>query len=224
VVRTAAHIARHPTQQALTRRNAMAQHSSRRVVGQISLSLDGRFTGPGGDFDMGWVGAHGLSDGAREILTRMTNSATTVLLGRKNYEGFGGHWPTVAKDETADPRDRAFAQWLDGVEKVVFSTTPIEATWQNSRIADTDPATMVSKLRGQEGGEIVVLNSVSIMLALLQAGELDRLSILLCPELVGGGRRMFPDGLAASSWSLTDTSTTETSAIWLVYDRVHEDR
>lgn len=128
--------------------------------------------------------------------------------------------PTVAKDENADPRDRTFAQWLDSAEKVVFSSTLTDAPWENSRIADSDPVGEVKRLREQAGGDIVVLSSSSVIKALLAAGELDRLSITLCPELVGGGSRLFEDGVPASSWSLTDMSTTESGAMCLVYDRV----
>ncbi|HET6686419.1 MAG TPA: hypothetical protein VFH02_07835 [Jiangellaceae bacterium] len=50
------------------------------------------------------------------------------------------------------------------------------------------------------------------------------MSITLCPEVVGGGARLFEDGLAASSWRLIDMSSTETGAISLLYDRVREAR
>jgi dihydrofolate reductase len=83
---------------------------TRTVVGNISLSLDGRINGRDGDYDMSWVAPHAVTEATRDYLTRMTETTTTALLGRKNYEGFGGYWPTVAKDESAEPRDRAFAQ------------------------------------------------------------------------------------------------------------------
>ena len=95
----------------------------RTVVGNISLSLDGRTAGPGGEYDMGWVVPHALTDGARDHMVKITSTATTALLGRKNYQGFASFWPAVAQDEAADPRDRAFARWLNAVDKVVFSTT-----------------------------------------------------------------------------------------------------
>src|SRR6185295_13508563 len=60
-------------------------------------------------------------DGLCYHMVGVTAPATTVLLGRKNYQGFGGYWPTIAGDESADPRDRAFARWLNAVEKIVFS-------------------------------------------------------------------------------------------------------
>lgn len=38
---------------------------TRTVVGDISLSLDGRVTGPGGEYDMSWIVPHAVTDGAR---------------------------------------------------------------------------------------------------------------------------------------------------------------
>lgn len=201
----------------------MTQHQAaqgRRVVGNITLSLDGRVNGRGGDYDMGWIVPHAVTDAPRDLMVRMTGAATTALLGRKNYEGFGGYWPAVAKDEQAESRDRTFAQWLDSVEKIVFSSTLTDAPWEHSRIAGADPAATVRQLREQPGGDIVVLNSGSVIKALLEAGELDRLTIVLCPELVGGGARLFEDGVPASSWSLTDLSTSDSGAICLTYDKV----
>lgn len=194
--------------------------NERRVVGNISLSLDGRTTGPGGEYDMSWIVPHAVSDGARSHMVTITASATTALLGRKNYEGFSSYWPSVADDESADPRDRTFARWFNAVEKVVFSSTLEEANWENARIAGSGPAESVRQLRTQDGGDIIVLASASVIRDLLEAGELDRLSITLCPELVGGGARLFGDGPAGSSWSLSETKGTETGAIILVYDRI----
>src|SRR5258708_22056289 len=97
--------------------------NTRTVIGNISLSLDGRVTGPGGEYDMGWIVPHAITDGARNHMIAVTSPATTALLGRKNYEGFQGYWPSVANDENADPRDRAFSRWLTAVEKIVFSST-----------------------------------------------------------------------------------------------------
>jgi dihydrofolate reductase len=195
---------------------------ARTVIGNFSLSLDGRVSGPGGEYDMGWIVPHAITDGARDHMVGVTTPATTALLGRKNYEGFGGYWPSVANDETADPRDRAFAKWLNSVEKVVFSSTLKEATWENSRIVDADPATIVEDLRQQEGGDIIVLASSSVIKSLLRADVLDRLSITLCPEIAGDGARLFEDGLPSSSWTLRQSAVTESAALCLLYDRVRE--
>src|SRR6266498_1875156 len=168
--------------------NQKKGHSTRTVIGNFSLSLDGRVSGPAGEYDM----------------------------------GFGYYWPTVANDESADPRDRAFSRWLNTVDKIVFSSTLKEATWENSRLLNADPAAVVDELRQQDGGDIIVLASSSIIKRLLQADKLDRLSITLCPEVAGGGARLFEDGLPPSSWTLRQNVTTESNALCLLYDRVRE--
>ena len=192
----------------------------RTVIGNISLSLDGRVTGPGGEYDMGWIVPHALTDESRSHLLKITSTASTVLLGRKNYQGFAGFWPAVADDDDADPRDRAVARWLNEAEKVVVSRTLTEASWAGSRVVADDPAEVVRRLRIQEGGDIVVLASASVIRALLETGELDRLSITLCPELVGAGARLFGDGPAGSSWSLTEVTPTGSGALCLFYDLI----
>jgi dihydrofolate reductase len=194
----------------------------RNVVANISLSLDGKVNGPQREYDMGWIVPHAITSVARDHMIAVTSPATTVLLGRKNYEGFGGYWPAVAEDETADPRDRAFSKWLNSVEKIVFSSTLKEATWENSRIVNTDPAAVVRELRQQGGGDIIVLASTSLIKQLLKADLLDRLSITLCPEVAGGGARLFNDGLPASSWDLLQKVPTESGALCLIYDHKRE--
>src|SRR5664279_4665171 len=127
-----------------------AQNSSagkRTVVGNLSLSLDGRTAGPGGEYDMGWIVPHAITNGARNNMIAVTSPATTVLLGRKNYQGFGSYWPAVANDDTADPRDRTFSKWLNSVEKIAFSSTLKAPTWENSRIVNDDPTTVIQELR-----------------------------------------------------------------------------
>jgi len=196
--------------------------NTRTVVANISLSLDGRTNGAGGEYDMSWIVPHAITVGSRSNMIAVTSPATTVLLGRKNYQGFGSYWPSVAANESADPRDRAFSAWLNSVEKVVFSSTLKDAAWENSRIVNADPAAVVRDLQQQSGGNIIVLASSSLIKHLLEADALDCLSITLCPEVAGGGARLFEDGLPASSWMLRQSKVTESGALCLLYDRIRK--
>ncbi|GAB3748095.1 dihydrofolate reductase family protein [Microlunatus parietis] len=194
------------------------QTTTRTVLANFTMSIDGYVTGPGGPADMSWVAKHAVSDQARDILTRIVNG-TTAVLGRVNAEGFRGYWVPVGRDETADPRDRAYGQWIEQVDKVIFSTTQTETDWNNARMVNDDPAKIIRELRDLPGGDIVINNSLSLIRALLAADELDRLIVTLCPELSGGGVRMFEDGFPSTSWSLTDVVSTDTGALVLQYDR-----
>ena len=90
----------------------------------------------------------------------------------------------------------------------------------DTRVVTLNGARQAGKSTLEEGGDIIVLASASVIRNLLEAGELDRLGITLCPELVGGSARLFDDGPAGSSWSLTDVNGTESGAICLLYDRI----
>jgi dihydrofolate reductase len=197
----------------------MINSTNRRVTANISLTLDGRYNGPGGPMDLGAIVPYATTDVARDHLTRIWESATTALLGRRTAEGFLGFWPSVAGDENADPRDRGYATWLVGVEKVVLSTTLTEAPWERTRVLNAPVADVVSELKATGDGDILVNSSASIIKALLSADLLDRLYLMVCPEIAGDGERLFDDGLPSSRWTLAQQQIGELGEMALVYDR-----
>ncbi len=192
----------------------------RRVIANIVVTLDGRTTGPGGAGDMSVIAPHGVSDQAREALVRMTD-ATTVLLGRKNYEGFHGWWPSVAENPQADPRDREFSRWLNTVDKIVFSRTVQSVDWTNARLATAGPEDTVRMLREEAGGDIRVLSSQQIIRQLLRASLVDRLELTVSPSIVGGGGQMLFDAdSTVSTWAYSSVTPTDSGALQLVADRI----
>ncbi|WP_063005307.1 dihydrofolate reductase family protein [Nocardia salmonicida] len=193
--------------------------TERTVTANIGLTLDGRYNGPGGPTDMQAIVRYATTDVARDHLTRIWEGATTALLGRVNAEGFLGFWPTVAADENADPRDRASAKWLVDTEKVVLSTTLIESPWERTRIANAPAADVVTALKATGTGDILVNSSPTVIKDLLAADLIDRLHLLLCPEIAGDGQRLFDDGLPGSRWTLTRHEVGELGEMALTYDR-----
>ncbi|WP_406447371.1 dihydrofolate reductase family protein [Streptomyces sp. NBC_00876] len=196
------------------------QTGGRRVVINMSLSLDGHYAGPRDPEDNGWVMPYAHTDVARDHMTGLLESATTAMLGRVNAEGFLGFWPTVIGAEGVDPRDEGFAKWLIDTEKVVLSSTLGESPWERTTIVDKPAAEVVADLKATEGGDILVLNSASIIKALLAADKVDRLALTVFPVFLGGGPRLFDDGLPAGQWALAGQTAGEHGTLALVYDRV----
>ncbi|MCX5374570.1 dihydrofolate reductase family protein [Streptomyces sp. NBC_00015] len=194
--------------------------AGRRVVTNMALSLDGRYAAPDNPVDMGWVMPYAVTDVARDHLTSLWEPATTALLGRVNAEGFLGFWPTVIGMEGADPRDEGFAKWLVDSDKVVLSSTLGKAPWERTTVVDKPAAEVVADLRAAEGGDILVLSSASVVKALLAADEVDRLALTVFPVFLGGGPRLFDDGLPAHRWTLVSQTAGEHGTLALVYDRV----
>ncbi|PRX49302.1 RibD domain-containing protein [Prauserella shujinwangii] len=197
----------------------MTNPTGRSVTANMSLTIDGRYHGPGGPGDLGAIVPYATTEVARGHLTRIWQTATTALLGRRNAEGFLGYWTPVAEDDDADPRDRGYAKWLVGTEKVVLSTTLTEPPWERTRVVNAPAADVVTELKATGQGDILVNNSASVIKALLSADLLDRMYLLICPEITGGGQRLFDDGIPASKWTLTYQETGELGEMALVYDR-----
>ena len=193
--------------------------AGRIVRANISLTLDGRYHGPGGPADIGAIVPYMSTDVARRQLERIHTGATTAVLGRGSAEGFLGYWGAVADDPNADPRDRGYARWLVGTEKVVFSSTLAEAPWPHTRLADGPTAEVVAGLASSGEGDILVNTSPSIIKPLLAADLVDRLYLMVTPEIAGAGARLFDDGLPGTTWSLSLQETGELGEMALVYDR-----
>ncbi|GAB2651426.1 dihydrofolate reductase family protein [Nocardia goodfellowii] len=194
--------------------------TERIVTANIALTLDGRYHGPGGPADLAAIVRYATTETARNHLTRVYEGKTTAVLGRTSAEGFLGYWPTVAADENADPRDRGYAKWLVDTEKVVLSSTLTEAPWDRARVVDAPAADVIAELKAGGTGDILVNTSPSVIKALLAADLLDRLYLLICPEIAGDGQRLFDDGLPGSTWRLTHQEVGELGELALVYDRV----
>lgn len=196
----------------------MSDHEQpiRKVVGNVVMSLDGYSSGPhDGSGGMGFLLDHATSQESRIHSAGLWATATTALLGRSNYEGFGYFWPDVAHDPNANPLDRSFSTWLSTVEKVVFSRTRTDPTWGENTRMSNDLVGEVQRLRQLEGGDIIVLSSSSIIRSLLDADLLDELRLSIVPSIVGAGQRLFADGRPPSSWRLIETTVFPTGTLGL---------
>jgi dihydrofolate reductase len=191
----------------------------RLVRANLSLTLDGRYHGPGGATDLSPIVPYAVTDLGRDHLARLHRGATTALLGRGSAQGFMGYWPPVADDESADHRDRGYAAWLRDTDKVVLSSTLTEAPWPRTRVVNAPAADVVSEIKSDGEGDILVNSSPSIIKALLGADLIDRLHLMINPEIAGAGERLFDDGLPATKWSLVRHDAGDLGELALIYDR-----
>ena len=190
----------------------------RRVVAWVTISMDGYTSGPEGPAHDAWLYEHVQRASSAAHFEGIWRGASTVVVGRTNYEGFYSVWPGITADPDTDRRTRDLGVFLNTVEKVVVSRTLQEAGWENSRIA-RDPESEVKALRDLPGGDILVINSASIIQALLRASLIDDLRFAMVPVLLGGGLRLFAEGLPSSAWHLTQATVLEDGAIGLHYRR-----
>jgi len=117
----------------------------------------------------------------------------TVLLGRRNYVGFGGYWPTVVNNPASSETDIQFSRWLDAVPKVVFSKTLEKAGGQNSRLVKDDIEGEVSRLKHQAGRDLLIMNSASLARECMHHGLIDEYWLTVHPVALGEGLPLFKE-------------------------------
>lgn len=170
----------------------------RKLIVSVLTSLDGYFEGPD----------HGLEhmpfeDAFNDHNLRLLQRAGTLVYGstwaRNNVE----HWTAVAGDPSSSERDRAIAELVVSMEAVVISDSlviaadePWAATTRVVRRADA--VDEIARLKGGEGGDLLMFGSATTWNPLLEAGLVDELIVLVGAGLVGSGSKVYtgpPRGL-----------------------------
>jgi dihydrofolate reductase len=192
----------------------------RRLVVSEFLSLDGVMQGPGspdedrdGGFEHGGWQMPYFDEDQMRVVSEGIAATGAYLLGRRTYEIFASYWP---HQPAGDP----FADTLNGVPKFVASRTLAEPlAWQGSTVLRGDIPSEVARLRAEDGKDISVLGSGELVQTLLRHDLVDRLWLMVCPIVLGSGKRLFRADVGAARLRLIDATPTSKGAVMLTYER-----
>jgi dihydrofolate reductase len=169
----------------------------RKVIVTNIVSADGFYEGPGGN-----VMALPMDHAFDAYNAERLRSADTLLLGRRSFELFLGFWPSVADDPAASVDQREISRRDTAIQKLVVSDTLTGAdtgAWRDTTtiVPLGDAPAAVAELRDGEGGDVLVFASRTLWHALLAAGLVDELHLVVGGALLGGGTPAFPPDAAA---------------------------
>jgi len=167
------------------------------------LSLDGVMEDPKWTFPY-W------NDEIAQFKAEETTANDVLLLGRVTYEGFAAAWPQRT-DEASGGR------YFNGVRKYVVSNTLNRAEWNNSHIINGDILKEITKLKQQDGENLVVHGSGTLARWLMQHDLVDRYRLLVYPVILGKGKRLFQDG-ATATLKLVGTRSFSSGVAALIYE------
>src|SRR5438552_3555140 len=175
----------------------------RTLAATLFMSLDGVVESPEKWSFPFW------SDETQKFKLNELRTMDALLLGRVTYEGFAAAWPS-RKDTDG------FADRFNSMPKFVVSKTLKKLDWNNSHLIKGDLATEVSKLKQQEGHDIVIHGSPTLIRSLLPHDLIDEYRLLVYPLVLGSGKHLFDDASQANL-KLAESAAFDTGVVKLIY-------
>ena len=144
-----------------------------------------------------------------DAMQRLGASDDAVLVGRRTFEDFRGHWP----QHTDEPA----GAYLDQVQKYVVSSSMADPQWRNSTVLAGDPVEEVRRLKDSDGGDITLCGSITLAHTVLAAGLVDELRLLVYPAIQGRGKGLSAEGASSPGLELLEAKASGSGVALLRY-------
>ena len=145
-----------------------------KIIGYIAASLDGLIATE--DDDLDWLFKYDDMDLGEHDYRTFLLRIRTVVMGRGTYD-------FIAREPSA---------WAyDDKRTIVVTSRPIEDP-KGSLQVRSDINALIAELRALDDGDVWMLGGGTLQMAFLERGALDEIEIYVIPEMLGGGRPLFP--------------------------------
>jgi len=160
--------------------------SMRNLILVVHVSLDGFVAGPNREFD-------GFEASEENLLfvCKLTETADSILMGRRSYELLEAGWPSMRDKPGASAGEIAYSNWYNAAKKVVVSKTNNSKNLHNTIVIGNDLAGDIGRIKEQPGRDILLFGSPSVAQRLFQLGLLDQCWVFVNPVLFGEGIPLF---------------------------------
>ncbi len=190
----------------------------RKIIVLSFITLDGVMQSPGGpeedkenSFKYGGWSVPYWDDEMEAEMGEEMGHQFDLLLGRKTYDVFMESWPII------DPQST-----INSTTKYVVTQNTIPENseiWKNSVKINGDIVTKIKELKKEDGHELQVHGSYSLVQLLLKEDLVDELWLKIYPVLIGTGKRLFSNGTMPASLKLIQSKATSKGVIIAKYRR-----
>lgn len=167
----------------------------RKLIVSEFVSLDGVMQAPGGkDEDTdggfkhgGWTWPYWHDDIGASFAAAMKDT-DAFLLGRRTYELHANAFEPL-------PKGDFFGDLMNAPTHYVVSKTLGKPIWRNTVVIRDNPMDEIRKLKQQSGKNILTDGSSQLVHEMLENDLVDELHLLVYPLILGGGKRVIPEGM-----------------------------
>ena len=154
----------------------------RKLKLQVQMTVDGYIGGPNGEMD--WTVRDWDSE-LKNYVGKITESVDCIVLGRKLAQGFIPYWAANPQQEGADT--------FNNTLRIVFTKTLDQPDWDNTILAKGDLVDEITKLKNQEGEDIIIYGGATFVSALIKHGLIDEFHLFINPVAIGSGMTIFKE-------------------------------
>jgi dihydrofolate reductase len=182
------------------------------------ISLDGVIQAPGGrgeggdDYPHGGWTAPYRSPAGLEAIAEAQGTSFDLLLGRRTYDIFAGHWPKAGNSPLANG--------LNAATKYVATHRPDSLEWGPVGDLGADVIEGVRGVKSKDGPDLIVWGSSTLTSVLLDQGLVDEVLLLVYPVLLGRGKRFFSDSADPRELALVSTKALPSGVVVNTYRHV----
>jgi dihydrofolate reductase len=165
-----------------------------------------------GDFPYGeWTAPYRSPAGA-EAVAEAYGKRFDFVLGRRTYDIWSSYWPKV--------KGGPFADAINAATKYVATHRPNGLEWGPVETLGADIVEGVRRVRAKDGPDLIVCGSSTLTPVLLDQGLVEDVVLIVYPVLLGRGKRLFSDRVAARELALVSTKATPTGVLVNTYRHV----
>lgn len=172
------------------------------------VTLDGSFEGSK-PWDLEW---HNFVWGEEleKFSLEQLRAAEMLIFGRKTYEGMAAYWPTAEGEGEV-------AEFMNRIQKVVFSRTLKTADWANTRVMGGAAEAEIRQLKAGAEKDLFLFGSADFAASLMKAGLIDEYRLCVTPVVLGGGSPLFKTLPQPVRFELVETRPLKSGAVILTY-------
>ena len=181
----------------------------RKIILNLTLTLDGFIEGPNGEID--WIVGDSSTDFG-DILNEIIRDKDAIFYGRKSYELWGNYSPEQGSQKLKD----AYAL-MHTKTKYVFSETK-KSDDTNAIFINENIKQKVEEIKKQPGKNIWLYGGASLITTFLNLDLVDEYHLAIQPVILGKGKPLFQNIEQRHRLKLLETKGDPSGVAVLIYE------
>jgi len=141
----------------------------------------------------------------RDALLAAHGERFDLVLGRRTYDIWSGHWPKAPSSPMADG--------INAATKFIATHRPQSLAWGPFEALGPNIVEAIRRIKSQDGPNLILWGSSTLTSTLLEHGLAEEVLLLVYPVLLGTGKRFFAQGTPPRSFELITTKTTPSGIV-----------